>query len=169
MWGWHPQPLRSYILDINSKSHFSLPHVTPSFYCENFSVIKKIIFVRMLLKLTNSIWKERGHLLDSLWHFISLDLLLNYFALYKEPNPREFAAEEYLTSRNCKSYIHTWLLCLCHLNSPVLLPWIRYYWTVHKGNLFFKSTMLQEMFIYCSHKHVFCFAFPIIFNNIYDV
>lgn len=50
-----------------------------------------------------------------------------------------------------------------------LLPWIRYYRTVHKGNLFFKSTMLQEMFISCSHKHVFCFASPIIFNNIYDV
>lgn len=62
------------------------------------------------------------------------------------------------------------LLCVCHLNSPLLLPWIRYYWTVHKGNLFFKSTtMVQEMFISCSHKHVFCFAFPIVFNNIYDV
>lgn len=80
-----------------------------------------------------------------------------------------FAAEEYLTSRNCKSYIHSYLLCICHLNSPLLLPWIRYYWTVHKGNLFFKNTMVQEMFISCSHKHVFCFAFPIIFSNIYDV
>ena len=81
------------ILDMNLKSHFSLPDVTRSFYYESFLVIKKIIFARMLLKLTNSIWKERGHLLDSLWHFVSLDLLPNYFALYKEPNPREFATE----------------------------------------------------------------------------